>query len=148
MKSGWYCKQRTGTHCGKGMVFAINPTAEKSFDTFKANAIRINGTASTTAAAATVSAVSSTVTLIGGGGGTTAAQSGAGVTTSANPGVVATKSAAAPIVTGWNQGASGASCSCACFCGVGAYPAGDGIGAYGGMGGKYHSEASLFSTMY
>ncbi|KAG0136745.1 hypothetical protein HOY82DRAFT_514165 [Tuber indicum] len=125
----WYCKQRNGNHCGRGMVFAINPTAEKSFDTFKANAIRINGTATTTTgAAATVSGVSSTVTLIG--------ETSAGVTTSANGGAVATKSAAAPIVTGWNQGASGAACSCACFCGVGAYPAGDGIGAYGGMGGS------------
>ncbi|RPA95572.1 hypothetical protein L873DRAFT_1306808 [Choiromyces venosus 120613-1] len=127
----WYCKQRTGNHCGKGMVFAINPTAEKSFDIFKAAAIKINGTvASTTAAAATVSAVSSTVTLVAGG------ETAAGVTTSANAGAVATKTAAAPIVTGWNQGASGATCNCACFCGVGAYPAGDGIGAYGGMGGS------------
>ncbi|KAG0633490.1 hypothetical protein HOY80DRAFT_1104999 [Tuber brumale] len=120
----WYCKQRNGNHCGRGMVFAINPTAEKSFNIFKANAIRINGTATTTTtgAAATVSGVSSTVTLIG-------ETTGAG-------GAVATKSAAAPIVTGWNQGASGAACSCACFCGVGAYPAGDGVGAYGGMGGS------------
>ncbi|PWW75268.1 hypothetical protein C7212DRAFT_352434 [Tuber magnatum] len=127
----WYCKQRTGNHCGAGMVFAINPTLEKSFDIFKANAIKINGTAaSTTAAAATGSAVSSTVTLIGGG------TSGAGIITSAGGGAVPTKSAAAPIVTGWNQGASGAACNCACFCGVGNFPAGDGIGAYGGMGGS------------
>ncbi|CUS14645.1 unnamed protein product [Tuber aestivum] len=140
----WYCKQRTGNHCGMGMVFAINPTAEKSFEIFKANAIKINGTAaSTTGAAATGSAVSSTVTLIGGGGTT-----GAGAITSVNGGAVPTGSAAAPIVTGWNQGASGAACNCACFCGVGAYPAGDGVGAYGGVGGKYYSATRLFSTVY
>ncbi|RPA94906.1 hypothetical protein L873DRAFT_1391420 [Choiromyces venosus 120613-1] len=52
----WYCKQRTGNHCGKGMVFAINPTAEKSFRMFLDTAIRINGTVSVPAAAGTATA--------------------------------------------------------------------------------------------
>jgi len=42
-----YCK--TGTHCKvSGMVFAINPTAAKTYDAFKANALGTgtNGTAS------------------------------------------------------------------------------------------------------
>jgi len=33
----FYCK--TGTHCKSGMVFAVNPTAEKTYDAFKANAM-------------------------------------------------------------------------------------------------------------
>src|SRR5205807_1870892 len=40
----WYCKQRTGTHCGKGMTFAINPSADKTFQQFKSMAIAQNGT--------------------------------------------------------------------------------------------------------
>lgn len=128
----WYCKQRTGTHCGKGMVFAINPTVEKSFDLFKMAAISINGTAAATgtpAAAITATPVG-TVTLVAG--------SSAGATGTAAPTALVTDSAAisspAPIAVGWNEG--GASCQCACFCGVGAYPQGDGVGAYGGYGGN------------
>lgn len=33
----WYCAQ--GKHCQAGMVFAINPTAEKSFEAFLENAV-------------------------------------------------------------------------------------------------------------
>jgi plastocyanin len=39
----FYCRQTT--HCQKGMVFAINPTADKSFGAFQANAMGM-GTAS------------------------------------------------------------------------------------------------------
>ena len=33
----FYCQ--SGTHCKNGMVFAINPTGEQTYDAFKANAI-------------------------------------------------------------------------------------------------------------
>ncbi|ODQ53027.1 hypothetical protein SAICODRAFT_38042, partial [Saitoella complicata NRRL Y-17804] len=33
----WYCKQKG--HCGMGMVFAVNPTMEKTFEQFKMNAM-------------------------------------------------------------------------------------------------------------
>ncbi|KAK0470413.1 uncharacterized protein EV420DRAFT_1256763 [Desarmillaria tabescens] len=49
-----YCRQ-TG-HCGKGMVFAVNPGAEgssNSFSAFKALAISSNGTASSSSATST-----------------------------------------------------------------------------------------------
>ncbi|KAK0486637.1 Cupredoxin [Armillaria luteobubalina] len=49
-----YCRQ-TG-HCGKGMVFAVNPGAEgssNSFSTFKALAISSNGTTSSSSATST-----------------------------------------------------------------------------------------------
>lgn len=118
----WYCKQRTGTHCGKGMVFAINPTVEKSFDTFKAAAIMLNGTATTTSSAAAETTAVGTVTLIAS-------------PTSQPTDAVATATGAAPIQTGWNQGGAN-TCQCACLCGVAAFPQGDGVGAYGGFGGS------------
>ncbi|KAK6524326.1 hypothetical protein TWF694_005977 [Orbilia ellipsospora] len=123
----WYCKQRTGTHCGKGMTFAINPTMEKSYDKFKSMAIAQNGTAvaSTEAPAAVV--VSSTATLI------------AGTETQAAPSAVATTVSG----TGSNEGGS---CQCQCFCGVGAYPSGYGINNFGGMPGVLPAPWAASST--
>jgi hypothetical protein len=40
----FYCRQGAGTnasHCGKGMVYAINPSANKTFDAFKHSALEI-----------------------------------------------------------------------------------------------------------
>ncbi|KAJ7600941.1 Cupredoxin [Mycena floridula] len=50
----FYCAQ-TG-HCTKGMVFAINPTADKSFATFQASAMgtTANTTSTTTSGAITL----------------------------------------------------------------------------------------------
>ena len=39
--SGFYCAQ--GNHCGSGMVFSVNPTAEKTHAMFQAMAIEQNG---------------------------------------------------------------------------------------------------------
>jgi hypothetical protein len=39
-----HCEQAAGTnvsHCGRGMVAAINPTADKTFDAFKQNALNV-----------------------------------------------------------------------------------------------------------
>ncbi|KAF8475020.1 hypothetical protein BDZ91DRAFT_650310 [Kalaharituber pfeilii] len=122
----WYCKQRTGTHCGKGMVFAINPTAEKTFATFKEKAIKLNGTeAVTTTAPApekTVTDVATTVTLI---------NDDPKPTETNVP--VKDKPYMAP---GWNQNGNPSACNCACFCGIGSFPQGDGWGHYGGFGGS------------
>ncbi|KAL7417963.1 hypothetical protein BDY24DRAFT_367787 [Mrakia frigida] len=38
----FYCK--TGSHCAAGMVFAINPTANKTFEAFKATAMGASST--------------------------------------------------------------------------------------------------------
>jgi plastocyanin len=121
----WYCKQKVGTHCGKGMVFAINPTAEKSFEAFQSMAIAQNGTgaaASTTAAAA----ASGTVTLTVDNGNSMAA------TTTAAGAIATTTSIAA----GWNNAGNAQACNCACFCGVAAFPVGAGLGAFGGFSGS------------
>ncbi|TFK73633.1 hypothetical protein BDN72DRAFT_168269 [Pluteus cervinus] len=39
----FYCQQ--GKHCQNGMVFALNPTADKTLDAYKANAMASNGSA-------------------------------------------------------------------------------------------------------
>ncbi|KAI9849582.1 MAG: hypothetical protein M1838_000124 [Thelocarpon superellum] len=52
----FYCKQKEGTHCGKGMVFSINPTAQKTQALFKQMAIQQNGTADAGAANAVANA--------------------------------------------------------------------------------------------
>lgn len=57
----FFCKQ-TG-HCSKGMVFAINPTADKTFDAYKAKAI---ATASNTTTSGTASSGSPSATSAGG----------------------------------------------------------------------------------
>ncbi|KAI4273189.1 MAG: hypothetical protein LQ337_004816 [Flavoplaca oasis] len=49
----FYCKQKKPTsHCGKGMTFSINPTPDKSHEAFTATAMQQNGTAPDGAAAA------------------------------------------------------------------------------------------------
>jgi len=40
----FYCKQ--AKHCEAGMVFAVNPTPDKTYDAFKANAIGANSSSS------------------------------------------------------------------------------------------------------
>ncbi|KAF3936651.1 hypothetical protein ABW19_dt0206277 [Dactylella cylindrospora] len=129
----WYCKQRTGTHCGKGMTFAINPTKEKTFDQFKSMAIAQNGTATSAPTAAPTyappSGASSTVTLVAGSpSGTETAPSGV-----------------ATWVDGNGNGGAGA-CQCQCFCGVAAYPSGYGINNYGGMPGALPAPWATSST--
>ncbi|EPS35707.1 hypothetical protein H072_10880 [Dactylellina haptotyla CBS 200.50] len=116
--SWWYCKQRTGTHCGKGMTFAINPTPEKPFDAFKSMAIAQNGTATAAPTEAPAAVVSSTITMVAG----------------SPTDVQSAPSAVATTVDGNGNGSAG-SCQCQCFCGVAAYPSGYGINNFGGMPG-------------
>ncbi|KII89138.1 hypothetical protein PLICRDRAFT_40770 [Plicaturopsis crispa FD-325 SS-3] len=52
----FYCRQ-TG-HCQKGMVFAVNPTAAKSFEAFQAAAMGNSSTASGSASGSTASSTS------------------------------------------------------------------------------------------
>lgn len=89
LKTGFYCRQ--GPHCGKGMTFSINPTAEKTHAMFQALAIAQNGTGADSAivggapppppappagdaAATSAGSVAVPSATLGGGGG--AAQTG------------------------------------------------------------------------
>ncbi|KAI0705944.1 Cupredoxin [Cytidiella melzeri] len=55
----FYCRQ--ANHCQQGMVFAVNPTAQKTFAAFQANAMA-SGNATTTSGSATVSTAAATGT--------------------------------------------------------------------------------------
>ena len=129
--SGFYCKQKVGTHCGKGMVFAINAptTGDKTFSAYKQLAIAQNGTALSTAGivATAASAVASTVTIAAGSATTTAA-----ATSVAAASVAA---ASATVAVGQGTLSDGSACSCQCLCGANSFPANAGVNQFGGFGG-------------
>jgi len=80
----FYCRQ--AGHCQKGMVFAVNPTADKSFDAFKANAM---GNSTTSSSSSAVPAASS------------------GFATSTKPSVSATSSASASAINPSSSASTG-----------------------------------------
>jgi len=102
----FYCRQ-TG-HCGLGMTFSINPTANKTQADFQALAIQQNGTTATGAPPATSSAVA------------------------APP---STSSSASGLTTGSGTLNTDGSCSCAVVCAQGSIPnpAAQGLNSFGGM---------------
>lgn len=107
-----YCRQEG--HCGKGMVFSVNPTADKSQATFKSAAISINGTSTDTSSAAGSSAAAVAATSVA-------------VAPAASASVV---QGSGTLVNG------GGACDCSCLCGVNAFPANAGLGMFGGVGGE------------
>ncbi|KAL9018801.1 MAG: hypothetical protein Q9185_003887 [Variospora sp. 1 TL-2023] len=169
-KPAWfYCKQKKpANHCGKGMTFSINPTADKSHEMFMQMAIQQNGTASATGV--TSMAPIPTVTAPNPPPETSAS---APVPAAASPPPPAAPPAEAPppaappaappatppaesppapqnlaaepaappaiapgdsMVMGAGSANNG-QCSCSCLCGTAAFPAGAGIGMYGGWSG-------------
>ncbi|KAF2794669.1 hypothetical protein K505DRAFT_241608 [Melanomma pulvis-pyrius CBS 109.77] len=127
----FYCKQKTGTHCGKGMVFSINAKTSggKTMADFKQLAINLNGTEQaplTTAAIQNVgpgaAAAPSTVTIQAGGG---VAATGTG----------AAALATASVVAGQGLTGDGNACSCSCLCGVNDFPAAAAVNNFGGFAG-------------
>ncbi|KAK2753921.1 hypothetical protein FQN54_007280 [Arachnomyces sp. PD_36] len=119
-----YCRQEG--HCGQGMVFSINPTADKSHEAFKANAIasaQVAAPPPPPPAASSSVPPPSTPPVIG----------------SSSVAVVVPPAATPPAGGNVAQGSgylgSGDACSCSCLCSAGAFPAGAGIGAVGGLGG-------------
>ncbi|KAL1965108.1 hypothetical protein VTN77DRAFT_6021 [Rasamsonia byssochlamydoides] len=117
-----YCRQ-TG-HCGKGMVFSINPTATKTQAAFKAAAIAQNGTASSSSSSSAAGSASSAAAAA-------PAASSAAMSSSSYG-----SSSGASVVQGSGTTSDGGVCSCSCLCGAAAFPAGAGIGAVGGWGGE------------
>ncbi|KAL8666177.1 MAG: hypothetical protein Q9202_001684 [Teloschistes flavicans] len=155
-KPSWfYCKQKKpAVHCGKGMTFSINPTADKTQAMFMAMAIQQNGTAmdntmsmgsgsssmmmATTSTAMAPPASSPPATVQG-----PSAQPTAAAPTPPDPAMPAPpppqNMAAAAAGTSMSQGTgttgSAGQCSCSCLCGVAAFPAGAGMGMWGGYSG-------------
>ncbi|KAL5615119.1 hypothetical protein BROUX41_005178 [Berkeleyomyces rouxiae] len=118
-----YCAQ--GNHCGRGMVFSINPSAEKTHAQFQARAI--NTTAK--------GLVGSKLT---GGTGIPA------VAAPAVPGTNGTSTTLSPpssvqtgTLTGTGTLQADGSCLCSVQCGTGAFPAAaQGVGSFGGNPGS------------
>ncbi|KAI9827037.1 MAG: hypothetical protein M1826_006516 [Phylliscum demangeonii] len=146
----FYCKQKKGTHCGKGMVFSINPTAEKSHEKFKEMAMQQNGTMTSSAPMMAASTASMTSTMA-----SMPPMSSVEMTTAtmsmpmpASATGMAAGAVAAPgstIVQGSGSG-SGESCSCSCLCAVNGFPAGDGLGGWGGYGGSMPAPWAMSSS--
>ncbi|KAL8651700.1 MAG: hypothetical protein Q9210_003108 [Variospora velana] len=163
-KAAWfYCKQKKPTsHCGKGMTFSINPTADKSHETFMQMAIQQNGTAGATGMSSM--APMSTVTAPSPPPETSTSAPVPAATSppppaapAANPPAappaappvesppapqnLAAEPAAPPAIAPGDSMVMGAGsmnngqCSCSCLCGTAAFPAGAGIGMYGGWSG-------------
>ncbi|CAK7209279.1 hypothetical protein SBRCBS47491_000390 [Sporothrix bragantina] len=143
----FYCRQKN--HCGQGMTFSINPTANKTQAMFQQMAIAQNGTGTgsaitgnggTTAAGGTTG----TTTTAAGGDSLTATLGGTAAT---NTAVAASGSTASTGGTGLTTGTgtvnADGSCSCAVVCNAGSFPAvqAQGVGAFGGFGGSLPSTA-------
>jgi len=127
----FYCRQKG--HCGKGMVFSINPTANKTQEMFKQMAIAQNGTGTTagiaaTSAAMAVNSMANTMTTVA-----------AATATSMMSAAMSTQTAVSSS-SGMTYGSgftgSGEACSCSCFCGVAQFPSSvQGLEGFGGMSG-------------
>ena len=156
-KPQWfYCRQKG--HCGKGMVFSINPTAEKSQDAFVKLAIQQNGTmdmgmgsTSTSMGAEMTTATMTTESTAPPAVATTAAAAAAippavapAAAPAPAPAVAAPPSGYDPsMLLSGNGSGAGDSCSCTCMCGVSAFPAADqGMGMWGGYAGAVPAVAA------
>lgn len=126
---GFYCKQKTGTHCGLGMVFSINPstTGDKTMADFKQLAIAKNGTNLQPGALQNVdpnaAAAPTTVTIAAGAGAAAATNTASGALASAT------------VVAGSGQDGQGQACSCSCLCGMNSFPANAAVNNFGGFAG-------------
>lgn len=143
----FFCKQKG--HCGKGMTFSINPTAEKTQALFQSMAIAQNGTGTGSAitgngggaaaappagsSAAAAPAASSTVAA-----GEAAAATSASATVAGEAAATSAATGAVPsgFAVGTGQIDGTGACSCAVVCNVGPFPAvAQGAGAFGGQPG-------------
>ena len=118
------CAQGGTAHCGKGMVFSLNPTPERSHADFQKLAIQKFGNGGGSA-------------ITGNGG--EEEEAAAPEASSAAP---AEPAAATGVVQGVGEIMPDGSCVCSVMCGTGSFPdpAAQGVGAYGGMGGSIDME--------
>ncbi|SPQ27319.1 a92c044e-de2e-4a32-9146-64d7f78753ef [Thermothielavioides terrestris] len=137
----FYCRQKG--HCGKGMVFSINPTANKTQAAFQSMAIQQNGQG---AGSAITGGSSSNSSSSSGSGAGSSSNAGAAASTSATlaqlPGATTSAGSAAGaastgVVTGSGQVAADGSCVCAVQCSFPGFPNAQvqGRDSFGGFGG-------------
>lgn len=123
----YYCRQKG--HCGQGMTFSINPTANKTQADFAQMAIAQNGTGS-----------ASPIT----GGTASSVIAPAASAPPASPPPAATSSATGAVSSGTIVAGSGSIGACSCFCGVAEFPlAVQGIAGFGGMSGAMPAAALM-----
>ncbi|KAI1266113.1 Cupredoxin [Xylariaceae sp. FL1019] len=127
----WLFCAQTG-HCGAGMTFSINPTADKSQSAFQAAAIAQNGQG--TGSAITGNATSSA--------GASSAASAVASATSVASGGSATSAASGAVASSTGVLTAGA-CVCAVTCGTGSFPAvnAQGLSNFGGFAGAIPNSA-------
>lgn len=131
-----YCAQ--GNHCGQGMVFSINPSAEKTHAQFQANAIAQEGdgdaTGITDGDGAAPPEDSEEAAPSEGGEEAAPTEDGAVLPTDASEPIDGAVSGG--VVMGVGTIAEDGSCQCAVMCGAGSFPnAGQGVNSFGGMPG-------------
>ena len=115
------------------MVFSINPTANMTEAMFIQKAMMENGTMATTITTVKPTTMMTTMTTVK---PTTMTTMMTAMTTSHT--TTTTMALATPsLVQGTGTIVNGM-CNCACLCGVNAFPAGDGIGSFGGLSGESH----------
>ena len=129
------------------MVFSINPTVDKSHAQFMAMAVAQNSTTASSAVMSSLlmssSAPPATVNAVGLSSAAPPPSSTTPATTTTTSTMMANsvvESPPASIQTGATLASGtgtqqGGECSCSCLCGVAAFPAGVGMGSFGGMPG-------------
>ncbi|RDL38047.1 uncharacterized protein BP5553_05480 [Venustampulla echinocandica] len=125
----FYCRQ--AKHCGKGMTFSINPSANKTQAAFQQLAIAQKGEGATAA-------------IVGGAGASGAAPAAAAP--AATNAVAPPANAAAPanMAAGTGTNVNG-ECACSCLCGPGSFPSSavQGVGGFGGVPGAMPMAAMM-----
>ncbi|KAJ3951356.1 hypothetical protein N0V92_012232 [Colletotrichum tropicale] len=125
----FYCAQ--ANHCGKGMTFSINPTAEKSQALFQSMAIQQKGNGAPSAI------VGGTPPAAAPAASAPAASAPAAAPPAAAPAAPAAPAAGGAVTPGTGQINGAGACVCAVTCSAGSFPAAaQGVGAFGGMAGS------------
>ncbi|MCJ1420571.1 hypothetical protein MMC32_006929 [Xylographa parallela] len=125
--------------CGMGMVFSVNPTANMTEAMFIQKAMMENGTMTTTITTVKPTTMTTMMTTMTTSHATTTMTT---MTTSHATTATTMAMATPSLVQGTGTIVNGM-CNCACLCGVNAFPAGDGIGSFGGLSGMAPQAAIL-----
>ncbi|KAG5920382.1 hypothetical protein E4U42_006214 [Claviceps africana] len=138
----FYCRQKG--HCGKGMVFSINPTSDKTHAMFRGMAIKNSGGEAGSAITGGQQNVAPVAAAPKQG------PAGAPDTDASRQSPVAGQSkqadqASTSIASGKGTLGADGSCSCVASCSPGSFPAAQaqGVGAFGGMGGAIPAMGSM-----
>ncbi|MCJ1283411.1 hypothetical protein MMC26_002739 [Xylographa opegraphella] len=146
----FFFSQQMGT-CGMGMVFSVNPTANMTEAMFIQKAMMENGTMTSTMSTVKPTTMMSTMTTSHSTTTMSMSRPTTTMTTMTTSRATATMTtshattmamATPSLVQGTGTIVNGM-CNCACLCGVNAFPAGDGIGSFGGLSGMAPQAAIM-----